>query len=147
MNRLGKGKFKGFSAGSMPSGRVNPLAIDLLRSLNFETSQLRSKSWDEFAIAGAPTFDFIFTVCDNAANEVCPVWPGHPTTAHWGVEDPSACEGNEAERRLAFAETYRMLSQRISIFASLPLSSLDNLSLKRQLDQIGKGEVPASERT
>ncbi len=137
MNRLGAGKFRGFSAGSMPSGRINPLAIDLLKSLNYDTSQLRSKSWSEFERPDAPVFDFIFTVCDNAANEVCPIWPGHPMTAHWGIEDPSSAQGTEAERRLAFTEAYRMLSQRIGAFVNLPIASLDAMALKRRLDDIG----------
>lgn len=144
MNRLGEGKFKGYSAGSMPSGRINPLAIDLLKSLNYDTSQLRSKSWDEFAGPDAPVFDFIFTVCDNAASEVCPIWPGHPMTAHWGIEDPSAAQGTEAERRLAFAEAYRMLSQRIGAFVNLPLESLDALATQRRLKEIGAMEGSTS---
>lgn len=140
VNRLGECKFRGFSAGSMPSGRVNPLALDLLKSLNYDTSQLRSKSWTEFEHPEAPVFDFIFTVCDAAANEVCPIWPGHPMTAHWGIEDPSAAQGTEAERRLAFADAYRMLSQRIGAFVNLPIGSLDALSLKRRLEDIGAME-------
>lgn len=144
MNRLGAGKFRGFSAGSMPSGRINPAALDLLTSLNYDTSQLRSKSWSEFEQPGAPAFDFIFTVCDNAANEVCPIWPGHPMTAHWGIEDPSIAQGTEAERRLAFAEAYRMLSQRIGAFVNLPIASLDAMALKRRLDDIGAMEGSTS---
>jgi arsenate reductase (thioredoxin) len=138
MNRLGMGKFKGYSAGSMPSGKVHPLAIVMLRNLNYDTSNLRSKAWDEFAAPGAPALDFVFTVCDNAANEVCPIWPGQPMTAHWGVADPSAVEGTDAERAFAFADTHRMLYQRISIFINLPMASLDKLSLQRGLDDIGK---------
>jgi protein-tyrosine-phosphatase len=138
MNRLGKGRFKGFSAGSMPSGRVHPYALDLLQKLNYDVSNLRSKSWDEFAEPGAPMLDFVFTVCDNAANEVCPYWPGQPVTAHWGLPDPSAVEGSETERRLAFADTHRMLYQRISIFTNLPLDSLDKLALQERLDEIGR---------
>jgi len=124
LNREGKGKFIGYSAGSQPKGIVHPFAVDLLKKLNHPTDQLRSKSWDAFAQPGAPEMDFVFTVCDNAANEVCPVWPGQPMTAHWGVPDPAAATGSEAEVRLAFADTFRMLSNRISIFVSLPLRSL-----------------------
>lgn len=138
LNRLGAGRFRGFSAGSMPRGEVHPYALDLLRKMNHDVSTLRSKSWEEFAEPNAPKLDFVFTVCDNAANEVCPVWPGQPMTAHWGVPDPSAVGGTEAEKRYAFADTYRMMSQRIDIFVSLPLDSLDRLSLQRRLDAIGK---------
>jgi protein-tyrosine-phosphatase len=143
MQRLGMGKFKGFSAGSQPSGRVHPYALDLLRQLNYDTSKLRSKSWEEFAAPGAPELDFVFTVCDDAANEVCPVWPGQPMSAHWGLPDPSAVEGTESERRFAFADTHRMLYQRISIFTSLPLESLDKLTLQRRLDEIGRTRADA----
>jgi protein-tyrosine-phosphatase len=132
------GRFKGYSAGSRPKGEVHPYASDLLAKLNYDVSAFRSKNWEEFAQPGAPKLDFVFTVCDNAANETCPVWPGQPMTAHWGVPDPAAAEGNEAERRFAFADTYRMLNQRISIFVNLPLRSLDQLSLQRRLDEIGK---------
>ncbi|WP_395020886.1 arsenate reductase ArsC [Dongia sp.] len=138
LNREGKGKFVGYSAGSQPKGQVHPFAIDLLKKLNHPTDGLRSKSWDEFAGAGAPEMDFVFTVCDNAASEVCPVWPGQPMTAHWGLPDPAAAEGSEAERRLAFADAYRQLSNRISIFTSLPIASLDRLSLQRRLEDIGR---------
>jgi len=138
LNRLGRGKFRAFSAGSAPRGEVHPFALDLLRELNYDTSALRSKSWDEFAGPDAPALDFVFTVCDNAANEVCPVWPGQPMTAHWGVPDPSAATGTEAERRFAFADTHRMLFQRISIFTNLPIASLDRLSLQKRLDEIGR---------
>jgi arsenate reductase len=146
MNRLGAGKFKGYSAGSQPSGRVHPYAMDLLQKLNYDTTGLRSKSWEEFTAAEAPRLDFVFTVCDNAANEVCPVWPGQPMSAHWGLPDPSAFEGSETERRLAFADTHRMLYQRIGIFTNLPLASLDKLSLQRRLDDIGRGKAQATER-
>jgi protein-tyrosine-phosphatase len=139
--RLGGDRFRGFSAGSQPSGRVHPYALDLLRQLNYDTSKLRSKSWEEFAAPGAPELDFVFTVCDNAANEVCPVWPGQPMSAHWGLPDPSAAEGRESERRFAFADTHRMLYQRIGIFTNLPLSSLDKLSLQRRLDDIGRSKI------
>ncbi len=138
MNRLGGSRFKGYSAGSQPSGRVHPYAIELLRNLNYDVSGLRSKSWEEFAAPGAPKLDFVFTVCDNAANEVCPVWPGQPMSAHWGLPDPSAVEGSEPERRFAFADTLRMLFQRIGIFTNLPLASLDKLSLQRRLEDIGR---------
>ena len=138
MNRLGKGRFKAYSAGSQPSGRVHPFALDLLKNLKYETKELRSKSWQEFAEPGAPQLDFIFTVCDDAANETCPVWPGQPMSAHWGLPDPSRAEGSETERRLAFADTHRMINQRISIFLSLPLASLDKMSLRRRLDEIGR---------
>lgn len=143
MQRLGMGKFRGFSAGSQPSGRVHLYALDLLRQLNYDTSELRSKPWEEFAAPGAPELDFVFTVCDDAANEVCPVWPGQPMSAHWGLPDPSAAEGTESERRLAFADTHRMLHQRISIFTNLPLDSLDKLSLQRRLDEIGRTRADA----
>ena len=138
LNRLGAGKFRGFSAGSAPRGAVHPYAIDLLRQQNHDVSALRSKSWEEFATPFAPEMDFVFTVCDNAANEVCPVWPGQPVTAHWGVPDPSAAEGTEAERRYAFAECYRMLSHRISVFVNLPLASLSAMALKEQVAAIGR---------
>jgi protein-tyrosine-phosphatase len=144
MNRLGAGKFKAYSAGSQPSGKVHPFAIELLNRLGYDTSGLRSKSWEEFARGGAPELDFVFTVCDDAANEVCPVWPGQPMSAHWGLPDPSRAEGNDAERRFAFADTHRMLHQRISIFVNLPISSLDGLSLQRRLDEIGRTSAETS---
>lgn len=137
LNRLGQGAFRAFSAGSAPSGRVHPFALDLLRQLNYPTDAVRSKSWQEFAAPDAPKMDFVFTVCDDAANETCPVWPGHPMSAHWGLPDPSAAEGNESERRLAFADTHRMLNRRISVFTSLPLATLSKQSLQRRLDDIG----------
>ena len=138
INRVGMGKFKGYSAGSMPRGKIHPMALELLNRLNYDTSNARSKSWDEFAKPGTPELDFVFTVCDNAANEVCPIWPGQPMSAHWGLPDPVAVEGSEVQRALAFADTYRMLNNRISIFTSLPLTSLDKISLQRRLDDIGK---------
>lgn len=138
VNRLGAGRFKGYSAGSQPRGQVHAYAIDLLQHLNYDTSGLRSKSWEEFAAPGAPKLDFVFTVCDDAANEACPVWPGQPMTAHWGLPDPSAVEGTESERRFAFADTHRMLYQRIGIFVNLPLASLDKLSLQQRLEDIGR---------
>ena len=138
LNRVGRGHFRAFSAGSHPKGAVHPLALDLLRSLGNPVEELRSKSWDEFALSGAPQLDFIFTVCDDAAQETCPVWPGHPMTAHWGIPDPARAEGTEAERRLAFAEAHRSLSNRISAFINLPIASLDRMSLKNRLTAIGK---------
>jgi protein-tyrosine-phosphatase len=138
LNRVGQGRFKAFSAGSQPKGEVHPYALDLLKSLNHDTSFARSKSWEEFAVPGTAPMNFVFTVCDNAANESCPVWPGQPMTAHWGVPDPAAAEGTEAEKRLAFADTYRMLNNRISIFTSLPMNSLDRLALQKRLDEIGR---------
>ena len=138
LNRAGQGKFKAYSAGSTPKGEVHLYTLDLLRRMNFDVSGARSKSWTEFAQAGAPKLDFVFTVCDNAANEACPLWPGQPMTAHWGIPDPAAATGNEAEVRLAFAEAFRQLSNRINIFVALPMRSLDTLSLQQQLDAIGK---------
>ena len=140
LNRLGQGRFKAFSAGSFPKGEVHPFALELLRRQNYATERLRSKSWNEFAAPGAPALDFVFTVCDNAAGEVCPIWPGQPMTAHWGMPDPAAAQGNETERRLAFADTMRMLHNRIGVFVSLPLASLDKLSLQNRLQAIGKVE-------
>ena len=137
MNRIGAGKFTAFSAGSFPKGVVHPHAIRLLNSLGYETAGLRSKSWDEFAGAGAPPIDFIMTVCDNAAGEACPVWPGQPIRAHWGIADPAAAEGSDSLIALAFAEAYRQLHNRISLFASLPMDSLDRLSMQRHMDDIG----------
>lgn len=146
MNDLGKGRFKAYSAGSQPKGQVNPHSIDMLAKLNYDVSGLRSKSWNEFAAPGAPELDFVFTVCDDAANETCPYWPGQPMTAHWGLPDPSRTEGTEAEIRAAFADTHRMLYQRISIFLNLPLESLDKMSLQQRLDGIGRmRRVPEAE--
>jgi protein-tyrosine-phosphatase len=138
LTQEGRGKFKAFSAGSYPKGEVHRYAVDLLKKLNFNADNFRSKSWDEFAAENAPEMDFVFTVCDNAANEICPIWPGQPVTAHWGVPDPAAVEGTEAERRLAFAEAFRMLRNRISIFTNLPIASLDRLSLQKRIAEIGK---------
>jgi protein-tyrosine-phosphatase len=138
LNRLGAGKFRAHSAGSQPKGEVNPHTIQLLKNLHHDTSQLRSKSWNEFAKPGAPQLDFVFTVCDNAAGEACPVWPGQPMTAHWGVPDPAEAKGAAAEIALAFKDTYRMLNQRIGIFTALPLRSLDQLSLQKRLNEIGR---------
>ena len=148
LNRAGQGRFRAFSAGSQPKGQVHPYALDLLRKLNFDVSGVRSKSWQEFSGPDAPKLDFVFTVCDNAAAETCPVWPGQPMTAHWGVPDPAAATGNEAEVRLAFADAFRLLSNRIDTFVSLPIRSLDALSLQRRLAAIGRtkdaGHDPAS---
>ncbi len=138
LNRLGAGKFQGFSAGSHPAGKINPLALNLLRKTNYDVSKLRSKSWEEFAAPGAPKLDFVFTVCDDAANEACPIWPGQPMTAHWGLPDPVKAQGTEAEKAFAFDDTMRMLTQRISIFVSLPIEQLSKLSLQKHLDEIGK---------
>ena len=137
LNRVGQGRFRAFSAGSQPKGEVHPFAIQLLESLEFDTFA-RSKGWEEFAAPGAPEMHFVFTVCDDAANESCPVWPGQPMTAHWGVPDPAAAEGTDAEKHLAFAEAYRMLKSRIDIFTSLPMASLDRLVLQRRLNEIGQ---------
>lgn len=142
LNHLGAGRFRAFSAGSQPKGQVHPYAIELLERMKLDTGFARSKSWDEFAGADAPRMDFVFTVCDSAAAESCPVWPGQPMTAHWGVPDPAAATGTEAEKRLAFAEAYRMLERRISLFTSLPLDSLDRMTVKRRLDEIGHTGEP-----
>ena len=140
ISRLGVGRFKGFSAGSRPAGAVHASTIDLLKLFNYETDGLRSKSWDEFVAADAPHFDFVFTVCDSAAAETCPIWPGQPMTAHWGIPDPAAVQGSEAERRAAFADAYGRLYNRISIFVSLPLPSLDRMAMQRHLDRIGESQ-------
>jgi arsenate reductase (thioredoxin) len=140
LNREGRGRFKAYSAGSHPKGEAHPFALQLLKGLNYDTNFARSKNWDEFAVPGAPQMDFVFTVCDSAAAEACPVWPGQPMTAHWGLPDPAAAEGTDVERHLAFSDTYRMLNHRISIFVSLPMSSLDKLALQKRLDQIGAME-------
>ena len=137
MNRVGKGKFIAYSAGSHPKGEVHPQAIKLLGKMGYDTSVYRSKPWDEFSVPGAPELDFVITVCDYAAGEVCPVWPGQPISSHWGLPDPAAVEGSDAEVALAFGETYRLLNNRISIFASLPMASLDRQSLKTRMDEIG----------
>lgn len=144
LKREGAGRFEAYSAGSQPKGEVHPFAIDLLRDRGFPTAQLRSKSWDEFAGPEAPELDFVFTVCGNAAGEVCPVWTGKPMTAHWGVPDPAAAEGSEAERRGAFSEAFRMLSGRIGAFIEMPIASLDKLSLQAGLREIGdQDKVPS----
>ena len=140
LNKLGAGKFRAYSAGSRPKGQVNLHAGALLRSLDYDTSGFRSKSWSEFAKPGAPALDFVFTVCDNAAGETCPVWPGQPMTAHWGVPDPAEAKGTPAEIAFAFKDAYRMLHQRIAIFTALPIRSLDQLSLQARLKEIGRME-------
>ncbi len=138
LNKIGRGRFRAYSAGSAPQGRVNPRTVSLLQSLGYDTAGFRSKSWSEFAKPGAPSLDFVFTVCDNAAGETCPVWPGQPMTAHWGVPDPAAAQGSEAEIALAFKEAYRMLLRRIEIFVALPVAGLDRLSLQAKLREIGR---------
>ena len=138
LNKLGAGKFRAYSAGSQPKGQVHPETVRLLRDLGFDTKRFRSKSWSEFAVTGGPPLDFVFTVCDNAAGEICPVWPGQPMTAHWGVSDPAAVAGPPAIVALAFKDAYRMLHQRISIFTALPIRSLDELSLQNKLREIGR---------
>jgi arsenate reductase len=145
LNRLGQGRFRGYSAGSTPRGSINSYALELLRNQEYDVSGLRSKSWDEFGARGAPHMDFFFTVCDDAANEVCPIWPGHPMTAHWSVPDPSRAEGNEAEKRVAFLDTYRMLYHRMGHFVALPTTALDRMALKTNLDEIGRA-APAVEK-
>ncbi len=137
LNHTGQGRFHAFSAGSHPAGQVNPFAVELLERQGLPVADLRSKSWDEFAATGAPPFDFVFTVCDNAAGEVCPVWPGKPMTAHWGVEDPAAVEGDDEHKRKAFAKAFTELNRRISLFINLPLGRLDALAIKHEIDQIG----------
>jgi len=138
LNKLGHGRFHAYSAGSQPTGELNPHTLALLCGLDYDISAFRSKSWNEFTRPGAPQFDFVFTVCDNAAAETCPVWPGQPMTAHWGVPDPAEAKGSPAEIGLAFKDAYRMLHQRIGIFVALPIRSLDQLSLARRLKDIGR---------
>jgi arsenate reductase (thioredoxin) len=143
LNKLGQEKFRAYSAGSQPKGKVNPHTIQLLQSLDYDTSNFRSKSWNEFAKPGAPALDFVFTVCDDAAGETCPVWPGQPMTAHWGVPDPANAKGSSAEIALAFKNAYRMLYRRIGIFTALPIRSLDQLSLQQRLKEIGRMDSAA----
>jgi arsenate reductase (thioredoxin) len=138
VNKLGNGTFRGFSAGSHPKDEVHPIAIALLRQFNFPTEGLRSKSWDEFAAPNQLTFDFVFTVCDNAAGEACPYWPGQPLTAHWGIPDPAVVEGTETEKTLAFREAFKSMERRIKLFLSLPIASIDRMRLKKRLDAIGR---------
>jgi protein-tyrosine-phosphatase len=138
LNRWGAGKFNAYSAGSFPKGQVHPLTIELLKELQLPTAGYRSKSWDEFAQPTSPTLNFVFTVCDNAAGEVCPIWPGQPMTAHWGVEDPAAAEGTDAQKRGAFRKAYLELEARIKVFAALPISSLERVRLQQRIDDIGR---------
>jgi len=144
LNKLGAGKFRAYSAGCQPKGQVHPEAARLLHDLGFDTKRFRSKSWSEFAVLGGPPLDFVFTVCDNAAGETCPVWPGQPMTAHWGVSDPAAVAGPRAIVALAFKDAYRILHQRISIFTALPIRSLDELSLQNKLREIGRLPLTAT---
>ena len=137
LKHLGKGRFRAFSAGSHPAGQVNPLAIEQLRLADLPVGELRSKNWEEFSAPNASALDFVFTVCDKAAGEVCPIWPGQPMTAHWGIEDPAALEGSDDQKRQAFAKAFNQLNRRISLFVSLPFSKLDAMSLKKELDTIG----------
>jgi protein-tyrosine-phosphatase len=141
VNHWGRGKFRGFSAGSHPKGKVHPIALELLGHMKLPTEGLRSKSWDEFAAPGAPPLDFVFTVCDNAAGEMCPVWPGQPMSAHWGVEDPAAVDGPDTEKWLAFRQTFKELENRIKIFTSLPIRSLDRIRLQERLNAIGQSRA------
>ncbi len=142
INHWGGGRFRGLSAGSHPKGAVHPVALELLKQMRLPTKDLRSKSWDEFAAPAGPPLDFVFTVCDNAAGEVCPYWPGQPMTAHWGVHDPAAVEGSDTEKWVAFREAFRTLENRIKIFTSLPIASLDRVKLQTQLDAIGRSPPP-----
>ena len=145
LNSAGKGRFQAHSAGSQPTGKVNPFALELLQKNRIDTSGARSKSWDEFARPGAPKLDFVFTVCDNAAGEVCPIWPGQPITAHWGVADPAVVTGTDADKRKAFLRAFSELSTRINLLLALPVDKLDRLTLKRRLEEIGRSgtETPA----
>jgi arsenate reductase len=141
LNTLGHGKFRAFSAGSFPKGQVHPMAVELLQRMNLPVENLRSKSWDEFAAPGAPALDFIFTVCDNAAGEVCPVWPGKPMTAHWGIADPAAAQGTETEKAFEFRKALKELETRIKLFTSLPIGLLDGMALQAKLREIGKSSA------
>ncbi|MBB5694382.1 arsenate reductase ArsC [Muricoccus pecuniae] len=145
VNARGEGRFRGHSAGSFPRGQVRPEAVRLLQSLGLPTEGLRSKSWDEFARPGAPVMDFVFTVCDDAAGEVCPVWPGHPVSAHWGIPDPAAAEGTEAEVAYAYADAFRMLERRLAVFLALPFASLDRMSLTNRVREIGRSAPATNE--
>jgi arsenate reductase len=149
LNRLGAGRFNPFSAGSRPKGAVNPFALKVLGSYGYPTEGYRSKSWDEFAVTGAPVMDFVFTVCGSAAGETCPVWPGQPMTAHWGIEDPAAVEGTDIQKEAAFVTAYKYLRNRISIFTALPIRSLDRLTLKGKLREIGhaEGATPLAQKS
>jgi len=146
LRKDGRGRFQAFSAGSQPKGEVNPFAIKVLESLDYPTDDLRSKSWQEFAVAGAPVMDFVFTVCDNAAGESCPVWPGQPMTAHWGIEDPASVEGTDIQKEAAFVTAFRYMKTRISLFTALPLSSIDKMALGTKLRDIGQGEGTTSSK-
>jgi len=139
LNQAARGRYRGYSAGSRPAGQVNPFAIELLQKSGLPTAGVRSKSWQEFAAAQAPQMDFIFTVCDSAAAEACPVWPGHPFTAHWGVPDPAAVQGSDAEKRRAFKGAFTALARRIDLFLALPVEKLERMALKKKLDEIGRG--------
>jgi len=138
LNQMGGGRFRGYSAGSHPKGQVHPMSLEILKENGIPIYGLRSKSWDEFAVPGAPVMDFVFTVCDNAAGETCPFWPGHPMTAHWGIEDPAAVEGPDFKRRAAFEDAMRYMKNRIEAFINLPLSSIDNMTLGTRLQGIGR---------
>jgi arsenate reductase len=146
LNKIGQGTFRAYSAGSQPKGQVNPHTITLLRGLGYDTTGFRSKSWSEFAQAGAPALDFVFTVCDNAAGEACPVWPGQPMTAHWGIPDPAEAQGTDAEIAAAFLDAYRMLIRRIELFTALPIAKLDQMTLRSRLHEIGQIEGATSPR-
>jgi protein-tyrosine-phosphatase len=143
LNSAGRGRFVAYSAGSQPAGRVNPFALELLAKNKLSTEGLRSKSWDEFARPGAPKMNFVFTVCDNAAGEVCPLWPGQPITAHWGVEDPAVVQGSDEEKRRAFLKAFTQLATRINLFLNLPLERIDRMALKARLEEIGKSTAKA----
>jgi arsenate reductase (thioredoxin) len=145
MNNLGRGRFRGFSAGSHPNGLLNPLALDLLKQLGFPTEGLRSKSWDEFAGMNGIHFDFVITVCDNAAGEACPVWPGHPVTAHWGIPDPAAVEGTEMQKKIAFRQAYESMDRRIKLFLSLPIAGIDRIRIEEGMNVIGQSSAPADD--
>ena len=138
LNQIGKGRFRAYSAGSHPAGKVNPYVLEMLAAQNLPVAELRSKSWDEFVAPGAPALDFVFTVCDNAAGEVCPVWPGQPVSAHWGIEDPAAVQGDDAARRHAVHTALQLLNRRISVFINLPFAKLDKMALKQEVDSIGR---------
>lgn len=138
LNREGRGRFRAFSAGSHPTGKINPFTVDILNRMNFETKGLCSKSWDDFAGPDAPKLDFVFTVCDSAAGEACPIWPGQPMTAHWGFEDPAAAKGTDAEKAMKFAEIFGQIERRIKAFVNLPINAIDKLSLQKYLDEIGR---------
>lgn len=147
LNKDGAGRFRAWSAGSMPKRAVNPFALKTLAHFGYPTEGLRSKPWDEFAVPGAPALDFVLTVCDNAAGEACPVWPGQPMTAHWGIEDPAAVDGSDIQKQAAFATAFRYLKNRIAMFTALPMKNLDAIALRRKLREIGEGEGATAPRT